>query len=182
MKYYTGVGSRSTPEHIGEMISDIAFKLANEGWTLRSGGAGGADSYFEHGAKQSGTGLYDIYIPWSGFSDLQRSKNHLVLGDYKTAKEAEDIASEVHPAWDKCSNGAKKLHSRNVFQVLGSGLYTPSKMLIAYAEPTKTGVKGGTNTAWMLAKMHDIPCFNLYTEEDFNRVQNWLRGKLNELD
>ena len=33
--------------------------------------------------------------------------------------QAEEIASRIHPAWHKCGKGARKMHTRNVFQVLG---------------------------------------------------------------
>jgi hypothetical protein len=41
---YTGIGSRQTPEPILSCIRDLARKLAQDNWTLRSGGASGADA------------------------------------------------------------------------------------------------------------------------------------------
>lgn len=179
MKYYTGVGSRSTPQDVGELIEKLAFKFATEGYTLRSGGADGADSYFENGAKEylirSPKQMYDIYIPWNNFSGRKKGLNYLVASEYSTFKEAKEIAASIHPAWDRCSDGAKALHTRNVYQVLGHNLDSPSSFLIAYAEPTKSGVKGGTNTAWMLVKKFSVPCFNLYVEEDKNRLVGYLK-------
>jgi hypothetical protein len=35
-KPYAGIGSRSTPNDILELMKEIAFRLAREGWTLRS--------------------------------------------------------------------------------------------------------------------------------------------------
>lgn len=49
MKYYTGVGSRETPEHILKFIEDVAYWLAGRGYTGRSGSAAGADTAFEQG-------------------------------------------------------------------------------------------------------------------------------------
>lgn len=49
MKYYTGIGSRETPEDIQSWMKAFAIRMQKHGYTLRSGGAGGADSAFEHG-------------------------------------------------------------------------------------------------------------------------------------
>jgi len=50
MKFYTGVGSRKTPLSILKVMRKLGYKLAIDGWMLRSGGADGADSAFEKGA------------------------------------------------------------------------------------------------------------------------------------
>lgn len=49
MKIYAGIGSRKTPKKILEQMRNISSFLAKEGYTLRSGGADGADSAFEDG-------------------------------------------------------------------------------------------------------------------------------------
>ncbi len=51
--HYTGIGSRSTPEAIQKIMTELAYELGKSGWTLRSGCAPGADSAFEFGAWQS---------------------------------------------------------------------------------------------------------------------------------
>jgi len=94
MKHYTGVGSRKTPKEILSLIKDIATKLALKGFTLRSGGAVGADNAFERGCKL-GNGLKEIY-----------KAEDCTL-------EAMKLASQFHPAWNR------QLHGRNSFQVLG---------------------------------------------------------------
>lgn len=180
-KYYTGVGSRETPAEILKLIKRIACKLAEEGYHLRSGAADGADTAFEEGffdwlisTNGEGPALASIYIPWAGFNStkgVSYPEGVLKIGGSLAARL---IAEEVHPAWDKCSQGAKALHTRNVSQVLGDDLTTPSSFLICWAPPTKTGVKGGTNTAWQLAKRYNIPCFNLAVQEDRERVERWL--------
>ena len=70
-KYYTGVGSRSTPQDIMELMTQVATKLEALGYSLRSGAADGADTAFENGVinplnKQ-------IFIAWEGFSNRYRS-------------------------------------------------------------------------------------------------------------
>lgn len=160
--YYTGIGSRGTPLEIGELETKLAEKLEEMGYTLRSGGAQGSDTYFEAGVKK----LKEIYIPWKSFG----------LGIIPEYSEfADRLIQSVHPAYEKLSQGAKKLHLRNVNQVLGQDLNTPSKFLICWAPTDKKGVpKGGTRTAWKIAEMYNIPRFNLAIEEDLERIKKFI--------
>lgn len=184
-KYYTGIGSRETPKDICKLMEDIAFKLASKGYILRSGAAQGADAAFEEGAKayaeqvDERLTLAQIYIPWDSFTvyDEFYKDWYKLLDRMQKKKQAEQIASEIHPAWDKCSRGAKLLHTRNVFQVLGTSLNSPSQFLICWAKLDKYGsIKGGTATAWNLAQKYGIPCFNLINEDDKQRLMNFVNA------
>jgi predicted Rossmann fold nucleotide-binding protein DprA/Smf involved in DNA uptake len=93
MKYYTGIGSRETPEDILEFMKEIASKLESLGWILRSGGAPGADLAFENGVKEK----KEIYIPWKGFNN---SDSNLYFDKFKYKEECLTIASENHPDWN----------------------------------------------------------------------------------
>ena len=93
----------------------------------------------------------------------------------KLAQQAELIAAEVHPTWDRLSQGARGLHSRNCFQVLGSDLSSPSKFLVCWAQIDKHGVpKGGTRTSWVLATQNNIPRYNLIIPEHLERISKYL--------
>ncbi len=50
-KYYAGIGSRKTPPEMMSLMTDLAARLEEQGWILRSGGAIGADSAFQLGVK-----------------------------------------------------------------------------------------------------------------------------------
>ena len=161
MKYYTGVGSRKTPTKMLAAMTRVAGRLEKIGYTLRSGAAGGADAAFEAGVDK----LVDSYIPWAGFSGSTSSK----VG---ASVEAMKIAEELHPAWDRCSQGARKLHGRNVHQVLGDDLRTPSEFLICW---TPRGEKvGGTATAINLAEENGVMVFNLALKEEMNDFNLFL--------
>lgn len=153
VKYYTGVGSRSTPPVILEIMKNVAIKLAKEDWILRSGGAIGADTAFEEGVK-SANGKKEIYLA-----------NH-------ANQEAINLASTIHPAWDKCSDYVKKLHARNCFQVLGYDLKTPSSFLICWTKDGKD--VGGTRTAIVLARKNNIRILNLATQSDLEAICQYL--------
>ncbi len=165
MKYYTGVGSRSCPDLILGQIHLIAADLSNKGYILRSGGADGADLAFEKGSD-SALGQKLIYLPWKNFNNNDSLLNTVT-------KEAFDLASTIHPAWNRCSIGAKKLHARNCYQVLGYDLKTPSEFLICWA---KNGEEvGGTRTAIILAKQNNIPVFNLAISGESDKIQLYVK-------
>lgn len=180
-KAYTGIGSRETPDQILRLMHHVATKLCAEGYKLRSGGAGGADSAFQAGLGMltedwERNGAMEIYIPWEGFSGYSSEMAGIYCMKGRIKTKATQIAEEMHPAWDKCSPGARALHTRNVFQLLGQDLKSPSKFVICYAQPIGNDghVKGGTATAVKLALTHKIPVFNLYLNEHKQRLEDFI--------
>lgn len=177
MKYYTGVGTRQVDpsNELYWLMVSIGKKLARLGYTLRSGAADGCDMAFEEGCNEV-NGNKEIYIAWNGFNNRWPEEGNSVYVSEEQDDWAELIASEIHPAWDKCSQGAKKLHTRNVYQVLGQDLSTPSKFLVCYAPVDRYNIpKGGTRTAFVLAQKYNIPTFNLAIEKDLTRIEKWLK-------
>lgn len=150
MLYYTGIGSRSTPQNIQNLFQYIAVTLAYDGYVLRSGAAIGADTAFEYGCKMA-YGPAEIYLPWRMFNN---SPSRL----WKIPDAAFEMAGTIHPNWNVLSHTDRKLHARNVMQVLGEDLQTPSTFVVCW---TKHGKKiGGTRTAVVLAERHEIPVYN----------------------
>lgn len=153
-KYYTGVGSRETPAEVLFNMRYLAKELALMGYTLRSGGAKGSDSAFEEGCDAV-SGSKEIYLPVPKFNG---SDSKLL-----PSMEAYRMAAQIHPAWSRCTSFARKAHARNIHQVLGEDLKTPSEFLICW---TRGGVAtGGTATAINLAVQNNIPVFNLFSRE-----------------
>lgn len=149
---YTGVGSRETPPEILAVMRQLAYDLATRGYILRSGGADGADTAFAEGCRL-GDGASEIYVPWFGFNGV---RGGLVPRDWGAAMS---LAQHFHPAWDRCSDGARKLHARNGFQVLGRDLMTPSRFVVCW---TRSGLGGGgTGQAIRIARSRNIPVFDL---------------------
>lgn len=147
-KFYTGIGSRETPKIMLTVMTALAQMLDKRDYVLRSGGADGADTAFAAGATKK-----VIYIPWQKFNGVS---DGVVMGHSEIHRE---VAAKIHPAWSNCSDGARKLHTRNVAQVLGDDLKTPSKFLICWT-PGGTA-EGGSATAINLALKHNIPVFFL---------------------
>lgn len=164
--FYTGVGSRDITDEEWDNIESVAKWLA-QWFVMRSGKAHGSDSAFESGVDLSEhKDRKEIYIPWAGFEGNEIPGEVIPLDRPDSVNFAITLkyAREIHPAFDRMKQGGKKLHQRNIHQVLGRDLGNPhpSKFLLACSDEDKNGdVKGGTRTAWMLAKKFDIPCFNI---------------------
>lgn len=158
-KIYTGIGSRETPHAVLNLMASIGRTLADHGWTLRSGHAPGADQAFEYGALTAKRPLVhaEIYLPWNGFEKAYDNGGPYIVMPYDA--EAQRVAAGFHPNWGACSDGAKKLHIRNVYQVAGRDLSTASDMVICWTKDGKRG--GGTDQALRIAEYLKIPIFDL---------------------
>lgn len=163
MKYYTGIGSRETPKPILEIMERMGQYLAEQGWTLRSGAAPGADTAFEKGCK-SAKGDKEIYLPWASFGQRPLNKDGyfcMKIKDRAMSAKAGVIAAKHHPAAEYLTPAAMDLHTRNVFQVLGQDLTTPASFVVCYSGPA-----GGTQQARRIALANNIPIFNLIDGQD----------------
>lgn len=187
-------------------MTKFAWKAALQGYKTRSGGAGGADACAEEGVlrymkdynqyPKVAEDLMEIYLPWKDFNGRNSNDyGYYTLPFMDNRCEAEAIAKQIHPKWqlEECINtgeaappknwkpmsqGAKKLHTRNIYQVLGKDLDTPSRFILCYGESEKKGspiAKGGTRSACVLGQQYGVEIFNLYLEEHLERVKTWLK-------
>lgn len=132
--FYTGVGSRKTPEKIKHLMSAIAIYLESIGKVLRTGDAVGADGSFRTPAHNK-----EVY-----------------KANDATSKSIE-MAAEYHPVFNTLGEYARKLHGRNSFQVLGRELDMPSELLVCWTpdgattHAERSRDTGGTGTAISIA-------------------------------
>ena len=164
MKFYTGIGSRETPPGVEPMIQEICTFLNKLEYTLRSGGAPGADSKFE----TNFLGEKEIYLPWKGFNE-NTSEFYLDNIDIEFVQKAKSMAIKYHPRWNSLSLAAKKLMTRNSFQVLGLDLQTPVSFVVCWTQGGK--IAGGTGQALRIAKDLGIPIFNLYNKDCLHKIK-----------
>lgn len=182
MKYVTIIGSRETPQNVLDILYNLAAKFYDAGYVLRSGGALGADtaaeSGFIHGAitkkqEKNLDAFMEIYLPWKGFGE---NSSNLISPEFNNWDDALNITFKLHPNPYALKPGPLKLMGRNVYQVLGRDLKTPSDIVICW---TKSGKYiGGTSQAlrivdwWNQHNDKKILCFNLGNE---------LENKVNEI-
>lgn len=164
---YTGIGSRNVPPDIAEMMSDLAGSLELAGYTLRSGGAYGADTAFEVGCRKK----KEIFLPW-------RSFNNNPSRVYPPTDLALSIAPDYHPAWDSLKRTVRLLMARNVHQVLGLDCNTPTDFIVCWtqdgAETETTSSTGGTGFAIRMAIAQQIPVFNLKNDDALDRLVDFI--------
>lgn len=158
-RHYAGIGSRETPGEVLAEMATFAARMAARGWICRSGGADGADTAFEQAVPPE---AMQLMLPWRGFNG--RQLGHVLGESAEQIKRAMQIAAAHHPAWGRCSLGARRLHARNVMQVLGPDLSSPSEFIACWArghrldaEGRVADVPGGTGMAVRIAATHGIP-------------------------
>jgi len=81
------------------------------------------------------------------------------------------MASFIHPNWgavvhSRLANFTVAAHARDCTQVLGRNLDDPVEFLVCWAPLEGDSIKGGTRTAYELARHLGIPTFNLVREHD----------------
>lgn len=158
LRVYAGVGSRTTPAHVLDVMKQLGFALARAGGVLRSGAAEGADSAFEQGARDAG-GVCRIYLPWRGFNHRPNDAITYLVPSDQDFERAFQIARSVHPAWDRLTRPQRLLHARNVFQVLGLSCDRPCDAVICFTPGGRQ--VGGTATALKIADRWSVPVHNL---------------------
>jgi len=177
MNYYTGIGSREIPPEIKNLMKEIATRLRELGYILRSGGADGSDTAFELGAKKR----KEIYLPWKGFNN-RKSKR------FEISNDALELAETLHPGWNYLKSPARKLMARNCYQILGEDLKTKSDFVVCWTKDgceshsQRSSKTGGTGQAISLASKNKINVFNLFNEkskdnflgllDDMEKLQN----------
>lgn len=178
MNHYTGIGSRSTPVVILNLMAQLGRMLSKQNYILRSGHADGADQAFERGVDFD---KMQIFLPWPTFNNPPRysalvdeePRGFIDTQGMHCEKEAAEIAEKFHPNWGACSRGARSLHTRNVYQVLGHDLKTPSKFVICWTPGASRG--GGTGQALRIAEDRKIPIFDLADEVSLRTVLSKIK-------
>lgn len=170
---YAGIGSRDTPPPIYPLIATSATALARNGFTLRSGGARGADSLFEyahrHAEPRQGS---KICAP-----EIFRPENPPAW-TYKLAEQYVDARHD----WSAFPAYKKGLLARNMQQVLGEDGNSPALFVLywtlsdSYATPTA----GGTRYALRCAEAHKVPVLNLGRpgSTTLDEILGWVRKQL----
>lgn len=150
------IGARKTPEDILDQMAALGRILGDHSWTLRSGGADGADTAFRRGWGQAHRGNFRIYTPDS-----------LSLCSEDIIREAMKIAMNHYTHFSSLPHKIKYLHARNAQILLGKDLSSPSDVVICWTPKGKA--IGGTGHAIRIAKRYNIPVINMGKD-------NWVRN------
>lgn len=156
---YAGIGSTSTPEDVLELMVLIGAAYGRRGWTLRSGGAPGADTAFEVGCDQV-EARKEIFLPADGFN----GRGPVLIGPERRVfsgvdQDALDLAERYHPAWHRVGSRGRLNHARNGYQALGKSLASPVELVICWTKGASG--RGGTGQAIRICRSMGIPVFDL---------------------
>lgn len=170
-RIYAGIGSRETPDNVLDAMYSIGYSMAEQGWGLRSGHAPGADTAFENGCIAAG-GLKEIFVPWKGFEGAPGM--HPSYSVPKFDDHLMSLAARFHPAWERCKDGARKLHARNVCQLLGRDPKNPlmTSVVIGWTRGAKG--EGGTGQAFRIARHYNIPIFDLADPAQWDHLAKFV--------
>lgn len=184
MKYYTGIGSPEASQEIKNLVYRLAYRLAKEGYILRSGGDKGTDNAFELGAKKA-RGEVEIYLPWNMFYGKMRDdKEYFVPSYFDNYKRAISLARRFYPDYGELEDWDRKLIARYGYLVFGKKLKGPSRFIICWTPDSCattdqiTERTGNTAQAIALARHNNIPIFNINIIPHQERIENWLENKL----
>ena len=175
---YAGVGSRRAPEGALRLIGRIAARLAQQGWTLRSGGTPGADQAWEAGAL-SARGRVEIYLPWPFFQGYRSCRVGVVLDE--PTQEALGGAARLHPFWEKLAPPSRKAVARYHHVVLGHSLRDPVDFVVCWTPDGAEGARettpgtGDVGQAIRLADGWRIPVINLANGQGPERIAQLLK-------
>lgn len=99
-------------------------------------------------------------------ADYKPDGDHIAINvrDYNM-HEYEEIAQSLVPHYEYLDFWSRWLHARNVCQILGLDLKTPSDFVLYWAYEKNGVVRGGTRTAVNLARRCGIPTYNLYHDD-----------------
>ena len=169
-----------------KLCYNVCMRLAELGVTFTSGLCElGMDGIAQKAYSQAvDLGLakesqFEVYV--ADQYNIRKStlpRKHLaIIRNKDLIAETERIASEVHPAWDKCNEWARGMHSRNCHQILGYDLQSPVDAVICWTPDGN--VVGGTATVIKLSMKYNIPVFNLGVKDKESVLQS-IRNFLEE--
>lgn len=151
---YAGIGARATPPKVLADMRVMSQWLARQGWHLATGGADGADGAFAGGTSED---QRTLWLPWAEYNGHRGAECR--VPSLEAMARCMDVAGRLHPSWERCSPGARKLHARNVAILLGETLDRPVDACVAWSSDGR--VEGGTGMGIRIAREHGIPVFNL---------------------
>lgn len=167
------IGSRELEKDVKfkadiDFMYKVYYRFAELGITMTSGlceqGPDGiAQKAYAQAIKDGKTTIDKMEVYIGDEIDRRRStlplKEHAIVRNPLLIDRTLALAASVHPAWHRCNDWARRMHSRNCHQIFGYDLQSPVDAVVCwtpYGHDT-----GGTRTAIMLAKRAGIPVFNL---------------------
>ena len=159
------IGTREIVSDERRMLEEIGAWLVSMGYIISTGNALGSDQAFARGGNSVNPAAVELWLPWESYERAARVPGNVV---HKSPQLwMHELSQLEHPAWDRLSQGARRLHARNAGIVKGCTLVVA---LPGLSRP------GGTGQGMRLAKRLGIPVRNLRDADDLKAVLDKVRG------
>lgn len=150
------IGTRRPTDGQRAACAEAGRQLAQAGAVVVSGGALGADQVFAQAARAAG-GRVVCVVPWASYErDARPPGAEVIVFDPDRHAHWLELAAAHHPAWGRCSQGARRLHARNSGILIGE--HDTDRVIGVIAAPAADR-RGGTEQGIRLAKSLEIPVF-----------------------
>ena len=175
---YAGIGSRETPKEVLDKMTEVAKYLDQQGYTLRSGAAEGADTAFENGATKK-----EIFKPTDGVGQREIDVAHEIHPNLQGVMDSSRRKAEAQGKnGERSAKFVEALMARNTNQIFGKNLDTPVDFVLAYDKSGWIGegtrpMKGGTLQAIEMAARKGIPVINMANDNWREQLKDVLSGK-----
>jgi len=151
------IGTRN-PNHYQTVVARAVTSTLTQHPNVEivTGGAEGVDSIAINACYMAGAmNKLHLYLPWRNFlkSDYNLSESHVIVYNAELHKEWLDTVFKHHPAPERLSPAARKLHARN------AGIILASDFVVAIPSDALGG--GGTGQGIRLAQAYGVPCLTV---------------------
>jgi hypothetical protein len=148
------IGTRHPAPEAAELIVRIARAFRDLGWTLVTGNADGVDSLARDAWNETAPERVLLFLPWRGYNAAYiHPRNRVIVFDPQVHRVWHDSVAVYHPAAERLSPGAVKLHARNY------GIVEAADVVIALPNDSIEG--GGTGQGIRVARAMGKPLFVL---------------------
>lgn len=185
-QHYSGIGAEETPTDVQKSMEKISLFLYKKKFIMRSGHCRGADWSFEKPLLpyiNKREKVAEIYLGWNNFGREEHGIkkvwhdgiNYFTFTNFSKSiqEKAEKLAASVHEDWEECGKWAKLLLSRDVLQLLGQDLKTPSNFVVCWTPGGKD--IGGSRIVIRLAKKNGIPVYNLGNKDGLDKFREFAK-------
>ncbi len=154
---YAGIGWRETPRNTLADMTRMARWLHRTGWRLNTGGAYDADRAFVDGTPP---GARTRYLPWAGYNNHTGTDCHVLSEDER--QPCTRLAAQLHPAWHRFADGARRLLAPMTAVILGPALDRPVDAIVSWHPDGD--LLSHSSLALHIAAIYRIPVLNLATD------------------
>ncbi|MGB9803684.1 hypothetical protein [Desulfofundulus sp.] len=137
------IGTRETNEEMIRLCEAVCRKLRDAGYCLATGNALGIDSIARDIWNERFPERVTLYLPWAGYNAGGiHPRNRVIV--FSSQKDWLESVGKYHPAPDRLTPAAVKLHARNF------GIVSSADLVIAF--PRSTSKAGGTGQGIRIAE------------------------------